>query len=172
MSKSKAMDGVVTFRDSLVVIDSKTGEVLDVSTKKKVKYKTGAYYLKTFYENPMFREEIPHSARTLLFALAGFMPYADSDSVLGVTITPMVKKELVERFGLSAATIKRNLTILLEKDFIRRVCRGVYEVNPYLYAKGTSPAVLRLQKLWDVAGGVAEPAEDAGEGVEEDSEKG
>lgn len=149
MPKVKALDKVVTYRDSLVVMDSETGEVLDMSTTNKVTYKTGAHFLKAFCDNPLFFAPIPHSARTLLFALATLIPYA-SDKSPYVYFGGIVADQVMKQNGLHASTVKRNLKYLIEYGMIRRKGRAMYEVNPYLYAKGPSSAVLMLQKKWDM----------------------
>lgn len=147
MAYKKALRTVYTKEGNLMVVDKETGEVLENESWNKKKYRTGAHYLKVFYGNPLFKADIPDSARTLLFALAMLIPYADDAP--RVSLSPIVKKAIMGQFKMSDSTIKRNLSALVGKGFIRRVCRGVYEVNPYLYAKGPSQAILRLQQSWD-----------------------
>lgn len=148
MPTGSAMVGVVTHEDSVVVLDKETGEVVDVTSKKTVKYKSGAHYLKVFCDHPFFRQPMPHTVRTLLYALAEMTPYASAPSQF-VYLPGATVKKLDREYGLSESTVKRGLRWLVERDAVRRAGRGAYQVNPYLYARGPSQEVLRLQREWD-----------------------
>lgn len=164
MAYRKALRTVYTTEGNLMVVDKETGEVVDSQQWNKKKYRPGAHYLKVFYKNPLFYEPIPNSSRTLLFAMATLLPYADSSP--RVTLSKVTIEEITDKFGLSASTIRKSVQDLIARDFIRRVCRGVYEVNPYLYAKGPSSSVLKLQRDWDMET-PTEPDTEAPEAKEE-----
>lgn len=148
MARKKAMTAVVTHEDSLVVVDKDTGEVVDITSNKTIKYKSGAHYLKVFTDHPLFKSTMPHSTRTLLFALADMTPYASLPSQ-NIYLSGSIAKKLGEDYELGASSIKAGLKWLIEHEAVRRVERGVYQVNPYLYARGPSRDVLRLQREWD-----------------------
>lgn len=150
MPGSKAMKTVVTHEDSVVVVDKETGEVVDVTSKKTIKYKAGAHYLKVFSDHPLFRSRMDNSTRTLLFALATMIPYASLPSQF-IYLPGAATKQIAEDYGLCRSSIKRGLKWLVEHDAIRRIGRGCYQVNPYLYARGPSRDVLGLQRKWDGA---------------------
>lgn len=150
MPGNKAMKTVVTHEDSVVVVDKETGEVMDVTSKKTIKYKSGAHYLKIFSDHPLFRSDMAHSTRTLLFALADMIPYASLPSQC-IYLPSAVTKQIGEDYSLCASSIKRSLKWLVDHDAIRRVGKGAYQVNPYLYARGPSRDVLELQRKWDDA---------------------
>ena len=152
MSKSKAMVGVVTHEDNVIVVDRETGEVIDITSSKTIKYKAGAHYLKVFCEHPLFREKMPHSTRTLLHAVASMVPYASLPSQC-IHLSGAALEGIEKDYDLSTSTIKRGLKWLCEHDAIRRIGRGTYQVNPYLYARGPSRDVLKLQREWDGMGG-------------------
>lgn len=148
MPGKKVMRAVVTHEDSVVVVDKETGEVMDVTSKKTIKYKPGAHYLKIFSDHPLFRSDMSHSTRTLLFALATMIPYASLPSQC-IYLPSSVTKQIGEEYGICSSSIKRSLKWLVDHDAIRRVGRGAYQVNPYLYARGPSRDVLDLQRRWD-----------------------
>ena len=150
MARKKAMTAVVTHEDSLVVVDTDTGEVVDVTSNKTVKYKSGAHYLKVFTDHPLFKPDMSHYTRTILFALADMTPYASLPSQ-NIYLSGSIVKKLGEDYELGASSIKAGLKWLIAHEAIRRVERGVYQVNPYLYARGPSRDVLRLQREWDSA---------------------
>lgn len=150
MAETKALKSVVTHERDVLVVDSTTGEIVDSSSEKTVKYLPGATYLKAFHKNPMFHKPIPHTARTLLFAMASRMYF----SVFGtqqVFLDQKRRAEIGEEYNLSESTIKRALLFLLKHGYVRREARGLYTINPYLYARGTPTTILKLQREWDKA---------------------
>lgn len=148
MPEIKALKSVVTHENNILVVDSATGEILDSTSEKTVKYLPGATYIKTFYKNPMFHEPIPHAARTLLFAMASRM-YFSSSGTQQVLLDQKRRDEIGKDYDLSDSTIKRSLLLLLKHDYIRREARGLYNINPHLYARGTPKTILKLQREWD-----------------------
>lgn len=150
MSETKALVSVVTHESDVVVVDSATGEVVDTSSKKTIKYMPGATYLKTFHKNPMFHRQMPHAARTLLFAMAASTSYGSAQSNY-VFLSGKNREVIKEEYGISESSLKQALSWLIENDYVRKKSKGIYSVNPYLYARGQSTAILQRQKEWDGA---------------------
>lgn len=148
LGTNKALSAIVTREDSVVLVDSETGEVLDSSTSATVKYKSGAPYIKFYHRNPLFHEKMPKTARILLMALGSMIPYSSSADP-AVFVGGDKRKEIIEQYDLSESTLKRSLSWLCQHKYLRKASKGCYEVNPYLFAKGSSASVLKRQKEWD-----------------------
>ena len=148
MGTNRALKSVVTHEDSVLFVDSSTGEIMDSSTQKTIRYKSGAPYIKFFYKNPMLHTKIPRTSRILLMALGSMIPYSSSAQP-SVFVGGDVRKKIGDEYDLSESTIKRSLAWLCQNGYIRKAGKGSYEVNPYLFAKGSSSSVLNHQKAWD-----------------------
>lgn len=148
MSETKALKSVVTRESNVMVVDSSSGEIIDSSSEKTVRYLPGASYLKAFYKNPMFHTPMPHASRTLLFAMASLNPHIVSQTTC-VFIEGESRQKIKDEYGLCESTLKKSLSWLVENGYVRKCGRGMYEVNPYLYARGQSISVLQKQKEWD-----------------------
>lgn len=148
MSETKALRSVVTHESNVFVVDSATGEIVDSSSEKTVKYLPGATYLKTFHKNPMFLTPMPHAARTLLIAMATYTVYGSGQSHY-VFLVGKTREAIKENFGLGESSLKQALSWLIKHDYVRKKSRGIYHVNPHLYARGASTAILERQREWD-----------------------
>lgn len=136
-----------------IVVDEKSGEVVDYLSTVPSKRRAKERYVKMFYPNPMLGSVLPHASRTLLFALASKMPYSDTGAVLHVS--PSVKKQIAQEFGISIASIDKGLPYLIKNGYLYRLTRGEYMVNPYLFGKGPAAAIQARREEWDtlIAGG-------------------
>ena len=130
------------------VVDSKTGEVVGSMDAPPAKKQVKERYLKVFYGNPMFRSDMPHATRSLLFALATYMPYSNSGFPLQLSTS--AKEKISKAFGISLASIDKGLPYLLENGYLYRVGKGEYLINPHLFGKGPTGAILERQAEWDL----------------------
>lgn len=141
------MDKETQPKDRYLVVDSKTGEVVDrlnVPPKKKA---AQDHYLKVFYSDPLLGSSLPRSARTILFALASKMPYSNSNFPLALSVA--AKKKIAEEYGISPASIDRCLPFLQKNGYLFRVRKGEYLINPHLFGKGPAAAIQARREEWD-----------------------
>lgn len=134
-------------QDRYLVVDSKTGEVVDRMNMPPKKRTSQEHYLKVFYSNPLFKAGLPHSARTILFALASKMPYSNSGFPLALSVA--AKKKLAEEYGMSLASIDRCLPFLQKNGYLFRVGKGEYLINPHLFGKGPAASIQARREEWD-----------------------
>lgn len=149
------------------VVDDETGEVIDHLFKAPAKKQESESYLKVFYRSALFRDDLSHSTKALLFALAAKMPYSNAGFPLH--LSTYAKKQIEKEFGISIPSINRGLTELLNKKCIYRVERGEYLVNPYMFGKGPTAAIKERQKEWDIL--ISQKAENVSTGRETAAEK-
>jgi len=65
-----------------------------------------------------------------------------------VSFTKMQVEESAAILKVSVPMIKKCLTSLLRKDFLRRVSRSNYAVNPLTFYRGKSKDVLEKYKMY------------------------
>ena len=143
----RAPKETVKVQKEYIIVDQQTGEVTNQVKKLMYSVKPGARYVKEFAQNPLLRQQIPHSTRTLLSALAARLPYANSDPYISLGSDAL--SSIGETYGLGEASMKRGLKYLMENGYLIRMGRGRYFLNPYLYGRGTAANILERQKEWD-----------------------
>ena len=131
-----------------IVIDNKTGEAVGQLSRIPTQEDDLGNYLKVFYKNPMLHREVPSSVRAFFFVLASYMPYSNNDDV--IRMSPSMKKRIQKEYGIGAASTNRYITELLKLNFIYRVDRGEYIINPYLVSKGPAAAIQARRDEWDI----------------------
>lgn len=96
-------------------------------------------YLKVYQEGMYILNKITFTSVSLVFDLGFLANYpVGEDAEKGGTIdlTPRVRKELLVKHGLSASRFQAILSELVAIDFMVRIDRGSYQINPCVFARG------------------------------------
>jgi hypothetical protein len=96
-------------------------------------------YIKVYQEGLSILSKIKFASIALILDLAFLADYpAGEEAEKGGTIdlTPRVRKELLARHDLSASRFQATLSELIAVDFMVRVDRGSYQINPCVLARG------------------------------------
>lgn len=75
------------------------------------------------------------------------MGYASAGQV--VNLSREVKLEIAESVGGSIRTVERSIRELVDGGILRRQRRGVYQVNPYFFGKGSWAQVNELRGTYE-----------------------
>ena len=134
-------------KNGYLVVNGDTGEVVDRLEHAPKRKAAPVHYLKVFYTDPMLGARLPNAARAILFALASKMPYSNAGFPL--SLSTAAKKKIAAEFGMNAASIDRCLPFLQKNGYIYRVGKGEYLINPHLFGKGPTGAILERQAEWD-----------------------
>lgn len=62
---------------------------------------------------------------------------------------PECKSEIAKRLGVGERMVERLMHQLVDAGIVRRIRRGVYQINPYIYGKGSWPSIAALRGAWD-----------------------
>ena len=74
------------------------------------------------------------------------MSFADKGQL--VELNAIARKEIAEAVGCSERTVSYQIKILVECGFLRKRQRGIYQVNPFAYGKGTQADIEALRKKY------------------------
>lgn len=82
--------------------------------------------------------------------IVGRMTFADAGQL--VALSPADKQLLAEKFGKSVRQVERMLLAMVESKILRKVRRGYYQVNPYMFGRGRQSDIdaLRTRYTMDV----------------------
>ena len=109
------------------------GEVLDFSETTKITGPTDSYV--KIYSRVWDLDVIDGVLFSFVMDLVGRMSFADNGQI--VELRRGDKLSLKRKFGWKDdRTVERALNGLIGAGILRRINRGIYQVNPYMFAKG------------------------------------
>ena len=116
-------------------IDHETGEI--TKTKHTLQFTAEPNYVKlyldclgTFTQN----EGLEKSLNALLIETLQYMTFANKKQQ--VYLNSEIKSEICEKTGKSIARYNQALTTWVKEGILKRVGRGTYKVNPWIFGKG------------------------------------
>lgn len=127
-------------------IDVTTGEVL--SEKKEVVNKTSKEpdFIKIYYETMLAFNQIHGIPIAFVLSLSKFIEWTNEGKPMHVTINKRIKEILQDDCGVKLAQINRYITASVKSGLLFRTeYRGVYELNPFMIAKGKWESIQELQ---------------------------
>lgn len=136
------------------VIDQVTGEVL--SSVKKTVAKTSAEpdYVKVYYETMMAFNQIHDVPVSFVLSLSKFLEWSNNGKPQCATINKRIKSIMCEDCNVSLPQIDRYIKKSVDNGLLFRTeYRGVFEVNPFMIAKGKWESIKQLRTQFDFIGG-------------------
>lgn len=136
--------------EEITTTDKETGEVTTVvNTKKRYFEKSDEPNFVKFYASHLVHfMGLPSSAGMVLGQMIEEMNYRNE-----VLVDRDFKKRYKESRGLSSSdntdVVAKYLTALISKNFIKRIGKGKYFINPYIFGKGDYRDIKTLQTTYD-----------------------
>jgi hypothetical protein len=106
-----------------------------------VKLPTEPPFVKLYLEDVALLHKLTTNCSSILYELLNYMDYQGE-----LIITPVRRRELSEKLGISERTFKNQLAILTKKRILKNRSYLTYLFNPDLFAKGAWADVNRLRK--------------------------
>lgn len=137
-----------------MVFDKETGELLEHTEDKYKVVSIEPNYIKVYIDAMSYfiTAEEQGMETSLLFEMAKRMTYANDAAPNQVAMYGMIKESIAKQLDTSLGTIDNTLVKLCKKDLIRRIGRGVYELNPIIFAKGNWSSIRKIQMEWSEEG--------------------
>ena len=137
-----------------VVYDKETGEVIEHTEDRYKSVFKEPDYIKVYIEAmTQFITAREQGMETdLLLEMAKRMPYANSSDANQVAMVGTIKQSIAKQLNTTVGTLDVILNRLCKKDLIRRVGRGIYELNPIIFAKGPWSSIRKIQMEWSEEG--------------------
>lgn len=112
-------------------------------------------YVKVYFEDILCLMNISKKYFGVMYAMLRRVSYAGDENPLCVTINKGTKKAICQEVGWkNPVSIDNAIQVLMKGGIIRRVERGIYQFNPYLFGRGnwSDVAKLRLSVNYDKNG--------------------
>lgn len=156
------------------IIDVITGEILDYTQKTISKTSAEPEFIKIYYETMMAFNQIHDIPTSFVLSLSKFLEWTNDGEPQCATINKRVKETMSKDCNVSLPQIDRYIKKSVENGLLFRTkYRGVYEVNPFMIAKGKWESIKKLRANFDFVGGKWERIVEFGEvSVQEEQIKG
>lgn len=137
-----------------IIYDKETGEVVEHTEDKYKIVDKEPDYIKVYIEamSKFVTAEELGMETGLLFEMAKRMPYSNSFDANQVAMVGAIKQSIAKQLETSVSTIDVILNRLSKKGLIRRIGRGIYELNPIIFAKGPWLSIRKIQMEWSEEG--------------------
>lgn len=136
MSKDRKVYNQVT----QTYVDKETGEMVSQSDIKMSRVEREPNFIKMYVDDILKIKEVPKASNDVLSVLLANMSYAN----IVVLIKP-IKDIISQETGLKLNTINKAVQKLCDVGILIRRNRGVYIVDPNLFAKGKWENVKKLR---------------------------
>lgn len=128
------------------VIDGNTGEVLTETSTVTYAIEDEPPYVKLYIADVLYMSDMPRRYEALTLALLKRVSYAGDDNGLCVTVNRFTKESICKEIGWkNVVSIDNAIQVLMKGEIIKRIARGVYRFNPYLFGRGNWADVKRLR---------------------------
>lgn len=137
-----------------MVFDKETGEMLEHTEDRYKTVSIEPNYIKIYIDAMSYfitGEEVGMETN-LLLEMAKRMTYANDAAPNQVAMYGKIKEDIAYQLGTTIGSIDVILNKLVKKDLIRRIGRGIYELNPIIFAKGNWSNIRRIQMDWSAEG--------------------
>jgi len=124
--------------------DEQTGKLLETSVTHTVKLDQEPSFIKLYIKDMCKLNDIPKTANNVLNALLEICNY-DNEIILN----SHVKQKMCDELGMKMQSLNNGISKLTKSEFIDRIGRGTYRLNPYYFGKGKWQDIQELQITWD-----------------------
>ncbi len=152
--KNRNLKTVTVYEKVKTEVDTATGEIISQSTESVKKLSKEPDFIKVYYETMLAFNQIHDVPTSFVLSLSKFLEWSNDGRPMCVTINKRVKDILQEDCGVKIAQISRYISTSVENGLLFRTkYRGVYEVNPFMIAKGKWDSIRDLQCKFNFVNG-------------------
>ena len=135
-------------------IDTATGEILCQKSEVVNKISKEPDFIKIYYETMLAFNQIHGIPISFVLSLSKFIEWTNEGKPMFVTINKRIKDILQEDCEVKLAQINRYISMSVDSGLLFRTkYRSVYEVNPFMIAKGKWESIQELQCKFSFIGG-------------------
>jgi len=103
-------------------------------------------YVKVYLQDVFYLRNISKTYLTVMYALLERVSFAGESNGMCVTVNKGVKKDICKEIGWNHPnSIDNAIQMLLKGKIIRRIDRGIYQFNPYIFGKGNWADIAKLR---------------------------
>ena len=137
-----------------IITDQTTGEILSSTQKTITKVSPEPDFIKVYYETMMSFNQVHDIPVSFVLSLSKFLEWTNDGEPQCVTINKRIKSIMSQDCKVSLPQIDRYVKKSVDNGLLFRTeFRGVFEVNPFMIAKGKWDSIKQLRTQFDYIGG-------------------
>lgn len=137
-----------------IVTDQTTGQILSATKKTITKTSAEPDFIKVYYETMMSFNQIHNVPTSFVLSLSKFLEWSNEGKPSMATLNKRAKEIMATDCGVDIRQIERYIKQSVENGLLfKTTYRGVYEVNPFMIAKGKWESIKQLRTQFDFIGG-------------------
>ena len=143
-------------KETTVQTIDQNGEIVSAQVEKTsfCKTSTEPNFVKVYYETMLAFNEIQGIPVAFVLCISSMLPWVDDEEPLRITMNRYARERIERECGVKSAQVSRYIKQSVEAGLLFKTdCRGVYEVNPFMIARGSWDKIKDLQCQFDFRGG-------------------
>ena len=137
-----------------IITDITTGEILGETRKTVAKTTAEPDFVKVYYETMMAFNKIHDVPTSFVLSLSKFLEWTNDGKPQYTTLNKRVKEIICKDCGVSLPQVNRYIKTSVKNGLLFRTdYRGVYEVNPFMIARGKWDSIKKLRSSYDFVDG-------------------
>lgn len=121
--------------------NNETGEVKETSTTKVFKAEAEPNYIKLYLQDISYLKRLPKGSDSIIYELLKYINYEQE-----IIINSHIKKKIATALKLNEKTINNSITNLVKNEILIRIDRGVYQINSFIFGKGSWKDIIKHRK--------------------------
>ena len=142
------------YSNEVITYNKETGEVIEHTETKLKSVNIEPNYVKVYVDAviALLGQSKTSKEADVLLILAKNMTYMNNDMPNKVNIDILLREYIMKELDISEGALNNMITSFVKRDIIRRIGRGAYQLNPFMFAKGNWSAIRRIQMDWSEEG--------------------
>lgn len=136
------------------IVDLQTGEVVSQSTNALKITSSEPLFVKVYYQAMLAITDIKEIPVDFLLALSSYISFSDNKNAMFFCNNKLSRDYICGKCQIKQRMFLRYITRCIEKGILFKTdAKGIYEVNPWLIAKGKWENIRELQAKFEFIGG-------------------
>ena len=131
----------IAYQETTTTKNEKTGETTETSTTKQFKAEVEPSYIKLYLEDIAYLYNLPSNTPQIVFELLQFVDYNQE-----IILTKRRKEQIAKTLDKSLSHINNSITTLTKSEVLIKIDRQTYQLNTYLFGKGSWKDILKHRK--------------------------
>lgn len=131
-------------------VNQTTGEIEITHTEETITHSektTEPSFIKLYLDHLAIYNGVPLTVNPIMAEFLKRTTYANEGQEL--VINAALKRQIAKQLKCSESKISNAMTIFVKKDYMRRIDRGLFVINPNLFGKGDWGNIRKLRANYD-----------------------
>ena len=124
-----------------ITIHNETGKIIETSTSKTYKIEAEPNYIKLYLADISYLNNLPKGTDIIIYELLKYINYEHQ-----IVVNKHIKEQIAQKLNLGVGHISNSIVKLTKNEILIRIDRGVYEINSYIFGKGSWKDIIKHRK--------------------------